>query len=94
VTARVCRALYVRPDNMALYCTFPLNHGVSEHSWAGIRCADTEKVDYTPQAVQAYLDSMTRGDMDAYLEAILAVAHSRKRAIRGTPGFRQNRVSE
>ena len=46
------------------------------------------KVDYTPQAVQAFLDSMARGEMDNYIEAILAVGHNRKRAKRGTAGFR------
>lgn len=93
----ICRSLYERPDGSVLRCTFPSGHdGVGQpkpdHSWLSIKCMDAvdaaPPVDYTPQAVQAYLDSVTRGEMDAYLEAILAVAHSRKRAIRGVAGFR------
>lgn len=98
MTVGVCDAMYERPGNirpLVLHCTFPAGHEnrnalPTEHSWDAIRCADIAdtRVDYTPQAVRAYLDSITRGEMDAYLEAILAVAHNRKRAIRGTPGFR------
>lgn len=87
----ICGALYRRTNGDELRCTFPARHGVSEHSWAGIRCADiedAEKTDYTPQAVQAFLDSMARGEMDDYIEAILAVGHNRKRAKRGVAGFK------
>lgn len=94
MTTPVCGVTYTRPNGNDLICTFVRGHIQSDHSWLAIRCADiadAEKIDYTPQAVQAFLDSMTRGDMDAYLEAILAVAHNRKRAIRGTPGFRSPR---
>lgn len=93
----VCGAVYSRGDDqVALRCTYIAGHhdretGVATpHSWDGIRCldlADQTRVDYTPQAVQAFLDSMTRGEMDAYIEAILAVAHNRKRAQRGVAGF-------
>lgn len=88
-----CDALYTRPDGYAMHCTYVKGHttgAMPDHSWFGIRCldiAEAEKVDYTPAAVQAFLDSMTRGEMDLYIEAILAVAHNRKRAQRGTAGF-------
>lgn len=94
----VCRAPYVRPDGQRMSCTYPRGHEnfnalPNEHSWDVIHCADITaaaeaKVDYTPQAVQAFLDSMARGEMDNYIEAILAVGHNRKRAKRGTAGFR------
>lgn len=91
MTTPVCRNPYDRPNGVRLTCTFVRNHA-DTCSWNDIRCRDlTEaadtKVDYTPAAVQAFLDSITRGDMDLYLEAILAVTHNRKRAMRGTPGF-------
>ena len=90
----ICGVTYTRPNGNDLACTFVRGHTTGaqpDHSWFGIRCldiAEAEKVDYTPQAVQAFLDSMARGEMDNYIEAILAVGHNRKRAKRGTAGFR------
>lgn len=49
---------------------------------AGIGCDDD-----TPSDVRALLANITAGKADPYLEAILAVAHNRKRALRGTRGF-------
>jgi len=88
----VCRNVYDRPNGVRLYCTYVRNHS-GECSWnviyhRDVAAAADVKVDYTPQAVQAFLDSMARGEMDNYIEAILAVGHNRKRAKRGTAGFR------
>lgn len=91
----ICDAPYVRPDGTIVRCTYLDGHNRSgsatDHSWVTAMRQDAidaaPKIDYTPQAVQAFLDSMTRGEMDPYLEAILAVGHNRKRTIRGTPGF-------
>jgi hypothetical protein len=101
VTLSACDATYERPTvtrPRILHCTYPRGHEnragqPAEHSWWSIQCADLSeaaaaKIDYTPQAVQAFLDSITRGEMDLYLEAVLAVAHNRKRARHGTAGFR------
>ena len=43
--------------------------------------------DSTPSDVQALLDNIVSGGADPYLEAILAVTHNRKRALRGVRGF-------
>lgn len=90
MTTPACRNPYDRPNGGRLCCTFVRNHS-GECSWYDIYRRDVaeeaDKVDYTPAAVQAFLDSIVRGEMDLYLEAILAVAHNRKRARRGTPGF-------
>lgn len=84
----VCDEQYQRPDGTLLFCTYPRLIAHDTHSWQRVKVADdATRVDYTPQAVQAYLDSITRGEMDAYLEAILAVTHNRKRAQRGVAGF-------
>lgn len=48
----------------------------------GVGCDDD-----TPDDVRALLDAITQGNADPYLEAILAVTHNRKRALRGTRGF-------
>ena len=39
----------------------------------------------------AGLENITDGRADPYLEAILAVTHNRKRALRNVPGFRRER---
>ena len=86
----VCGAMYIRQTptgSMPMACTYFEHDG--DHSWEAVREADavTTRVDYSPTAVQAFLDSITRGEMDPYIEAILAVGHNRKRALRNVVGF-------
>lgn len=89
-----CGRLYSRPNGPVLECTYVRAHGgycswhVTERADERTSAQAASKIDYTPAAVQAFLDSMTRGEMDPYLEAILAVGHSRKRSLRNVPGFR------
>jgi hypothetical protein len=85
----------------AVYCTYIAGH-TSKHSWETLKVQDEADAeardqrermrgighdDETPSDVQALLDAITNGHADPYLEAILAVTHNRKRALRGTRGF-------
>lgn len=83
-----------------IQCTYIEGHDnspvASHHSWNTLKVQDecdreaaaaTAAVDYTPVAVQALLDGLFNGDLDPYIEAILAAGHSRKRARRGVLGF-------
>lgn len=86
--ASLCRVRYTRPDGSVITCTYLDGHPIERHSWFTVQVqdeADAEAavIDYTPTAVQALLDGMAEGQLDAYLEAILAVGHTRKRTLRG-----------
>lgn len=84
--ARLCAKQYTRPTGQVLACTYLIDHPSINHSWFAVSCqdaADEEKIDYTPTAVQALLDGLLAGDLDDYVEAILAAAHTRKRQRRG-----------
>lgn len=88
MTAPLCGIGYARPDGSVVRCTYLAGHPnpMGRCSWFGVRAqdeADAERHDYTPQAVQALLDGMLAGDLDEYIEAILAAGHTRKRAKRG-----------
>lgn len=84
------------PEELTVRCTFIKGHGV-RHSWFAISAQDTVDVEkLTPRSdygaafpgdVAVILDNIAQGKADRYLEAILLVTHSRKRALRGTPGF-------
>lgn len=89
-----CAARYVRPDGTEIRCTFLVSHPAPQHSFYGMKTQDEADArsgigcdDETPSDVQTLLDNITAGKADPYLEAVLAVAHNRKRALRGTRGF-------
>lgn len=86
---QMCGSLYAMHE-----CTFRAGHD-SVHSWKWLK-DEIERLDAqrpvggddtTPSDVQALLDAITAGNADPYLEAILAVTHNRKRALRGVRGF-------
>lgn len=89
----ICEEPYRRPDSSVVFCSFRKGHlntaeASTPHSWTWLRDADKEMArDDTPSDVQAILDAITAGNADPYLEAILAVTHNRKRALRGVRGF-------
>lgn len=93
VMPRICEEPYRRPDSSVVFCSFREGHldadeASTPHSWTWLKDADKEVArDDTPSDVRAILDAITRGAADPYLEAILAVTHNRKRALRGTRGF-------
>lgn len=100
--ARVCPATYERPNLMKVRCTYIEGHE-SEHSFRTLQLQDTcdqerERAltdpgaeDDLPSDVAAILENITDGRADPYLEAILAVTHNRKKALRNVPGFRRQR---
>lgn len=93
---------YIDPDGdravVQVRCTFIEGHS-AKHSFETLRSQDEAEQeqaeairgigcdDETPGDVKALLDAITAGNADPYLEAILAVTHNRKRALRGTRGF-------
>ncbi len=100
MTLVLCRAEYRRPNGSLMTCQYLPSHPVEHHSWWTCQVADAAEaeaeaqrreaatvLDTTPVGVQALLDALTAGKYDRWLEALLAVAHGRKRALRGTPGF-------
>lgn len=72
----LCRAPYRRPNGELLACHYLARHPTLHHSWW------TVQVDDQPHIVDL-VDDIERGLFDAYLESILAAAHTRKRALRG-----------
>jgi hypothetical protein len=75
-------------------CTYIEGHAKAEvpgserHSWETLRVQDeydreAAKTDYTPVAIQNVIDGLLEGELDVYLEAILAAGHARKRMRRG-----------
>lgn len=88
----LCGIGYERPDGSLVRCTYLAGHPdpATRCSWFGVKAqddADQDRTDYTPQAVQAVLDAVVGGDLDPYIEAILAAGHTRKRMLRGERGF-------
>lgn len=83
-------------------CTYIKEHP-ARHSWWTLRTQDEVDVETMKAAAQAvltdpplldvsedvkaFLVRVVEGEMDRYLEAILAVTHNRKRERRKTPGF-------
>jgi len=90
VSAQLCGMGYQRPDGSVVRCTYIAGHPdpMDRCSWFGVKAqdeVDAEKgdTDYTPTVIQALLDAMLAGDLDPYIEAVLAAGHTRKRALRG-----------
>lgn len=88
---KTCGQIYVPPvaGSKGYACTFLEDHPSERHSWFALKetydsMALAQEDDETPQEVQVFLDAISEGRADAYLEAILAGAHARKRALRGT----------
>ena len=82
----MCGTTYLRPDGRQVPCTFISGH-TAEHSWRTLRLEDEQEVVRTSQydsQVGVLLESIARGDLDFYLEAILAGCHERKRVRRGS----------
>lgn len=85
---QMCDAVYVR-DGSNIPCTYIIDHPTERHSWQSLLDqdeADKESgagLDYTPVVLQALIDGIMAGDLDEYVEDILAAGHFRKRARRG-----------
>lgn len=89
------RPVRLYPSAQVLFCQYIAGHPNTRHSFHAVETSDASDLqdlivqhanvrdDSAPAGVQAFLDSINRGDMDAYLEALLAASHSRKRALRG-----------
>lgn len=80
-------------------CTYVEGHTAS-HSWATLQFCDEaaaqderERVREgladtdLPTAVRRVVEGLTAGELDKYIELILAAGHDRKRARRGVYGF-------
>lgn len=90
-------------DRYAVVCTYVGGHSTDRHSWWSLWTQDVTDAEARAQAiaaeiaaascselpddVAAVIDGIKAGDADAFLEVILAAAHDRKRALRGTRGF-------
>lgn len=100
--ARQCDAVYVRPattgvsEGDTVQCTYVFQHPTPRHSWESLKAQDEadvvaamarRQVQHLPDDVKAILRAIQDGQADAYLEAILTVAHNRKRSLRGVRGF-------
>lgn len=83
-------------------CTYVAGHPKPEHSWWGLSLQDEAAIaaarrarrdrrhdwgEDVPNDVAVLLSNIADGELDAHLEALLAVAHNRKRTLRGTAGF-------
>jgi len=91
MSAAQCEVRYVRPSGESVRCTYLADHPRLTHSFETMRLqdeADAVKGGQYATQVGALLEAIACGDLDPYLEAILAGAHGRKRARRGiwTPG--------
>ena len=96
MTATRCPEIYVRNPTEHIQCTYIAGHTAERHSWQTLMDqdeADAEASDPTPTVVQAFLDAILEGEVDPYLEAILAAGHNRKRTLRGTRGFPSMKVT-
>lgn len=95
-----CDVTYTRPRGGTVRCTYIEGHE-SNHSFRTLELQDvcdqereralTEPEGDLPADVEAILENITEGRADPYLEAILAVTHNRKKALRSVPGFRRRR---
>jgi hypothetical protein len=84
VSVEPCGHPYQRPDRTFVNCTYIAGHK-AEHSWRTLRLQDEEDAVATGQydvQVAALLEAVACGDLDRYLEAILAGCHARKRVRR------------
>lgn len=88
MTAAMCGETYTRPGvRITVRCTYLLGHASPTHSWRTLKLQDEEDAvsasagQYDVQ-VAALLEAVACGDLDRYLEAILAGCHARKRARR------------
>lgn len=90
-------------EEIRVRCTFLDGHP-RRHSFFGLQMQDEvelEKMtapeepppydDDVPPDVGALLAAITAGQHDAYIEAILAVTHNRKRTLKGVRGFVHHR---
>lgn len=76
-------------------CTYVKNHPLPRHSWESLKAQDEAEAeasavvrsDDTPDDIRVLLRNIRDGNADPYLEAILAVAHNRKKQLRGARGF-------
>jgi hypothetical protein len=90
VSAAVCGVGYPRADGTTILCSYIEGHSAN-HSWRTLALQDEQDAALKPQyasQVAALLEAIACGDLDPFLEAILAGAHERKRVRRGiwTPG--------
>lgn len=80
-----------------LWCQFPKQHPAG-CSWQQMFDLDTDAItktmvgqsdtiDKTTALAVEIIDAIEDGDLDAYLEAILAAGHNRKRCLRGERMF-------
>lgn len=92
----------ILPDSKApvhVLCTYIAGHG-ARHSWETLRVVDEAEAlerqsdlraavedSRIPQALRTLVQGISSGHYDSFLELILAAAHDRKRARRGTLGF-------
>ena len=76
----LCEEPYTRASGERLLCQYPVGHPRGRHSWA--QAAVQDMADCGPD-VERVLVALEQGRFDSYLEAILAGAHARKRALRG-----------
>ena len=91
----MCDAPYTRPSGLMIRCTYLRDHPTERHSWFAVQCQDSADrepkpradIDYGPAAIRSFLGAIARGDVDIYLEAILAITHERKRTLRGVRTF-------
>lgn len=80
--ARLCGEEYTRPDGTTLACHYLWGHPQEQHSWFAAMSQDQLGNNTAPD-IETLLDGINDGYYDPYLEAILAGAHARKRALRG-----------
>jgi hypothetical protein len=81
----MCGATYLRPNGTTVPCSFLTGH-TAEHSWRTLRLQDEQESVVPGQLdlqVGLFLEAVACGDLDIYLEAILAGCHERKRTKRG-----------
>ena len=105
--AEQCQEVYTRPAELRVpgsqnvQCTYLAGHQ-ARHSFESLKTQDECDLERKqalvdpagadlPTDVETLLANITDGRADPYLEAILAVTHNRKRALRGVPGFRRER---
>lgn len=103
--APMCLVPYERPTVIGggIYrCQYLAGHPSDRHSWYTLKTTDDVSLealaapvetDPTPYTVQQVLDAITAGELDEYIEAILSVAHTRKRVRSNRRGFHEGATS-
>lgn len=92
MNSKQCEATYTRVvdgEVQHVRCTYISEHK-ARHSWMTLQAQDElsqNVVQIDRPLMTTVLSSIHDGEYDAYLEAILAVAHERKRALRGVRTF-------